>query len=67
VSDLRDQQLNEFKENTNKLMIGIKKTMQDMEGEINGVMETLKNNQSEINNSITQVKMLIERFLNREE
>jgi hypothetical protein len=48
-------------------MIGIKKTMQDMEGEINGVMETLKNNQSEINNSITQVKMLIERFLNREE
>jgi gas vesicle protein len=34
----------------------IKKTMQDMKEEINKDMETLKNNQSEISNSISQKK-----------
>jgi gas vesicle protein len=32
----------------------IKNTIQDMKEEINKDMETLKNNQSEINNSISQ-------------
>jgi gas vesicle protein len=35
-------------------MSEIKKTIQDMKEEINKDMETLKNNQSEINNSISQ-------------
>jgi hypothetical protein len=34
----------------------IKKTIQDRKEEINKVMETLKNNQSKINNSISQNK-----------
>jgi hypothetical protein len=35
----------------------IKKTIQDMKEEINKDMETQKNNQSEINNSISQIKI----------
>jgi chaperonin cofactor prefoldin len=37
----------------------IKKTIQDMKEEINKYMETLKNNQSGINNSISQIKVSI--------
>jgi hypothetical protein len=42
----------------------IKKTIQDMKGEINKYMETLKNNQSEINNSISQINISIESLAN---
>jgi hypothetical protein len=40
-------------------MNGIKKTSQDMKEEINKDMETLKNNQSEINNLISQINITI--------
>jgi archaellum component FlaC len=40
-------------------MNGIKKTSQDMKEEINKNMETLKNNQSEINNLISQINITI--------
>jgi predicted nucleic acid-binding Zn-ribbon protein len=45
-------------------MIKIKKTTQDMKEEIKKDMETLKNNQSEINDSITQIKISIESLEN---
>jgi hypothetical protein len=35
-----------------------------MKGEINKYMETLKNNQSEINNSISQINISIESLAN---
>jgi hypothetical protein len=58
VFDLKEdmnKQLNEIKENTKKWMNEIKKTTKDTKEEINKDMETLKNNQPEINNS-TQSK-----------
>jgi esterase/lipase len=62
-----NKQLNELKENTNKQMNEIKKTMQGMNEEINKNMETLKNNQSEINNSISKIKIYIKILVNRVE
>jgi gas vesicle protein len=40
-------------------MSEIKKTIHDIKEEINKDMETLKNNQSEINNLISQIKISI--------
>jgi hypothetical protein len=54
-----NKQLNEHKWNTNKKMNEIKKTIQDMKEEMDKYMETLKNNQSGINNSISQIKVSI--------
>jgi uncharacterized coiled-coil protein SlyX len=45
----------------------IKKAIQNMKEEINKDMETLKNNQSEINSSISPQKTSIESFINRVE
>jgi gas vesicle protein len=45
--------------NINKQMDEIKKTIHDMKEEINKDMETQKNNQPEISNSISQIKILI--------
>jgi hypothetical protein len=45
-----NKQLNEFKENKNKQMNEIMKSIQDMKEE-KIYMETVKNNQSKINNS----------------
>jgi hypothetical protein len=45
-------------------MNGMKYTVQDLKEEINKVMETLKNNQSAINNSISQIKISIEALAN---
>jgi predicted nucleic acid-binding Zn-ribbon protein len=42
----------------------IKKTMQNVKGEINKDIEILKNNQSEINSSISQRKISIESLVN---
>jgi hypothetical protein len=41
----------------------IKKTMWNMKEEINKVMETLKNNQSKIGNTISLRKISIESFM----
>jgi predicted nucleic acid-binding Zn-ribbon protein len=41
------------------------KTIQDMKEEINKDMETKKNNQSEINNSVSQINILIKSLVNR--
>jgi predicted nucleic acid-binding Zn-ribbon protein len=43
----------------------IMKTTQDMYQEINKYRETLKNNQSEINNSISQTNITIKNLVNR--
>jgi predicted nucleic acid-binding Zn-ribbon protein len=45
----------------------IKKTIQDMKEEIYKYMETRKDKQSEINNSIFQIKISIESLGNRVE
>jgi predicted nucleic acid-binding Zn-ribbon protein len=45
----------------------IENTIQDMKEEINKDMETLKNNQSKINNSISQINIAIESLVNRVE
>jgi predicted nucleic acid-binding Zn-ribbon protein len=45
----------------------IKKTMQDMKVEINKDMGILKNNQSEINSPIFQIKISIDSLSNRVE
>jgi peptidoglycan hydrolase CwlO-like protein len=45
----------------------IKKSVQDMKGEINKDMETLKSSQSEINNSISQINIISESLVNRME
>jgi hypothetical protein len=39
--------------------------MQDIKEEINKDIEILKNNQSEMNSSISQIKILIESWVNR--
>jgi hypothetical protein len=52
-----NKQLNEPKNNTNKQMNEIKKTKQDMKEEINKDMEILKNNQSEINSSVSHASI----------
>jgi gas vesicle protein len=57
-----NKQLNELKKNTNKQMNEIKKTIQDIKEKINKDMETLKNNQSEMNNSIFQLKYLSQKL-----
>jgi gas vesicle protein len=70
VTDFKEEmskQLNELKENTNKQMNEIKKTMQDMKEKINKDMEVLKNNQSEINSTISKIKISIESLANRVE
>jgi predicted nucleic acid-binding Zn-ribbon protein len=59
-----NKHLNELKENTSKQMDEIK-TIQDMKEEINKDMETKKNNQSEINNSVSQINILIKSLVNR--
>jgi hypothetical protein len=67
VFDLKEdvnKQLNELKENTNKQMNKIKKTIQYMKVGINKDMEILKNNQSEINSSISPIKISIESLAN---
>jgi predicted nucleic acid-binding Zn-ribbon protein len=48
-------------------MVEIKKTIQDMNEEIKKDVETLKNNQSEINNSISQTNITIKSLVNRVE
>jgi hypothetical protein len=61
VFDLKEdmnKQLNELKENTNRWM----KLRWLSKEEINKDMETLKNNQSKINNSISQIKISIKRW-----
>jgi esterase/lipase len=55
-----NKQLKELKENSNKQMNEIKKTMQDMKEVINKDIEILKNNQSEVNSSLSQIKISIE-------
>jgi gas vesicle protein len=45
----------------------IKKTIQDLTEEISKDMETLKNNPSEIYNSISQIKISIKSLVNRVE
>jgi prophage DNA circulation protein len=45
----------------------IRKTIQDMNEVINKDMETLKNNQSEINNSVSQAKISIVTLVNKVE
>jgi hypothetical protein len=45
-------------------MIEIKKTMQDMKEEINKAMGTLINNQYEISNSLSQIKISIKSLVN---
>jgi predicted nucleic acid-binding Zn-ribbon protein len=60
-----NKQLNELKENRNKWVNEIKKTMQHLKGKIHKDMETLKNNQSEINSSLSQIKISIENLENR--
>jgi gas vesicle protein len=45
----------------------IKMTIQDIKEEINKDMETLKNNQSKINKSISQIKISIKNLVNRVE
>jgi methyl-accepting chemotaxis protein len=70
VFDLKgnvNKQLNEHKENTNKQMNEIKQTIQDMKEEINKHMETLKNNQFKISNSISQINITIGSLANRVE
>jgi esterase/lipase len=70
VSDLKEdmnKQLNELKGYTNKQMNEIKKTMQDMKEEINKNIKILKDNQSEMNSSISQIKISTESLVNREE
>jgi hypothetical protein len=42
----------------------IKKTMQDMKEEINKAMGTLINNQYEISNSLSQIKISIKSLVN---
>jgi uncharacterized protein (DUF342 family) len=41
----------------------IKKTVQDMKEEINKDMEILKNNQPEINNSTSQIKISVKSWV----
>jgi deferrochelatase/peroxidase EfeB len=48
-------------------MNGIKKTMQDTKEKINKDMETLKNNESKINNSLSQINIAIKILANRVE
>jgi hypothetical protein len=45
----------------------IKKTMQDMKEEINKNIKILKDNQSEMNSSISQITISTESLVNREE
>jgi hypothetical protein len=52
--------LNELKGNTKKHMNEMKQTVQGMIEEIHTDRETLKNNQTEINNSIYQINITIE-------
>jgi uncharacterized protein YoxC len=70
INDLKEETQKlvfDLKENTNKQMDEIKKTIKDMKEEINKDMETLKYNQSEINNLISQINIAIERLANRVE
>jgi predicted nucleic acid-binding Zn-ribbon protein len=61
-----NKQLNELKENTNKQMkLRRLSTIRHMKEEINKDMETLKNNQSKINNSISQINIIIKSLVNR--
>jgi hypothetical protein len=52
---------------SSKQLNEIKKTMQGMKGEIKNDIEILGNNQSEINSSISQIKISIESLANRVE
>jgi predicted nucleic acid-binding Zn-ribbon protein len=54
-----NKQLNELKENINKQMNEIKITIQDMKEKINKDMKTPKNNQSKLNNSISQINITL--------
>jgi phage-related minor tail protein len=49
-----NKQLKRLKENSNKLMNEIKKTMLDMKEALHEDIEVLKKNQSEINSSISK-------------
>jgi chromosome segregation ATPase len=61
-----NKQLNERKENTNKQINEIKKTMQERNRKSID-MGTMKNNQSEINNSISHIKISFKSLENRVE
>jgi DNA-binding ferritin-like protein (Dps family) len=59
VSKLKEdmsKQIKKLNENSNKQMNEIKKTMWNMEEKISKDIEILKNNQSEINSLISQIK-----------
>jgi DNA-binding ferritin-like protein (Dps family) len=59
VSKLKEdmsKQIKKLNENSNKQMNEIKKTMWNMEEKISKDIEILKNNQSEMNSLISQIK-----------
>jgi hypothetical protein len=59
--------LKEYKKNSNKQMNENKKTMHDMKEGINKDMQILKNNQSEMDSLISQIKISIKILVNRVE